>query len=114
MCENSKTMTESRHTEEMTRAAERFTEAARELTLAVDRLAQILERQEGWKPGEALLSVLGAGGLPEKQANRLADEVVHEVRAEHWVDRTPERGPITPEEAEEWKRRRDERRAGGA
>lgn len=103
-----------RQTQDMTRAAERFAEAARELTSAVDRLSSILERQEERKPGETLLSLLGSGGLPEEEANRLAHEVVHEVRAELWADRKPERGPITPEEAEVWRRRRDERRAEGA
>ncbi len=96
--------------EEMTRAAREFAEAARELTAAVDRLSRVLENRDG----ESLLSILGSGGMSEKEANKLADEVVHEVRAELWADRKPERGPLTPEEAEEWKRRRDARRAEGA
>lgn len=96
MCENSETVTERRQTEEMARAAECLAGAAGELASAVDRLARILERQEGRKPGEALLSALGSGGLPEEQANKLADETVREVRAELWSDRKPERGPIIP------------------
>ncbi len=96
--------------EEMTKAAREFTEAARDLTAAVDRLSRILENRER----ESLLSMLGSGGLSEEEANELADKVVHEVRAELWADRKPERGSLTPEEAEEWKRRRDARRAEGA
>lgn len=92
--------------EEMTKAAREFTEAARDLTAAVDRLSRILENCER----ESLLSMLGSGGMSEEEANKLADEVVHEVRAELWEVRKPERGPLTSEEAEEWKRRRDERR----
>lgn len=96
--------------EEMTKVAREFTEAAKELTAAVDRLSRIIEHRERG----SLLSMLGSGGMSEEDANRLADEAVHEVRAELWADRKPERAPITPEEAEEWKRRRDERRAEGA
>ncbi len=107
-------MSESEQAQDVTRAAREFTEAARELTAAVDRLSRILERQEDHRrPGEALLSLLGSGGLPEEEAKTLAHEAVQEVRAELWAGREPEREPITTEEAEEWKRRRDARRAEG-
>lgn len=89
-------MAERNQAEEITKAAREFTEAARELTAAVDRLSRILDNRDG----DSLLSILGSGGLSEDEANRLADEAVHKVRAELWADRKPERGPITPEEAE--------------
>jgi hypothetical protein len=71
----------------MAKAARGCTDAARELTAAVDRLARILENRERG----SLLSMLGSGSVSEEEANRLADEVVHEVRAELWADRKPER-----------------------
>lgn len=77
--------------EEMSRAADRF-------AAAVDEFARQLERLRPPKP------------LSEEELAELVDREVHAVREELYRDRKPERGPITPEEAEEWKRRRDERR----
>lgn len=77
-------------TEEMIRAANRFAEAAERLSSSLDRL------QESWRyerteyegargkrlPGELMLGFLGAGGLPDKEAGELADEIVHRAREE--------------------------------
>lgn len=78
-------------TDEMSRAVDRFAAAVEEFSRQVERL----------RPPER---------LSEEELAELVDREVHAVREELYRDRKPERGPITPEEAEEWKRRRDERR----
>ncbi|MBA2693552.1 MAG: hypothetical protein H0U65_13850 [Rubrobacter sp.] len=81
--------------EEMSRAADRFAEA-------VDEFGRHVERLRPSKP------------LSEEELAELVDREVHAVREELYEDRKPERGPLTLEEAEEWKRRRNGRRAEGA
>ena len=99
--------------QEMTLAAREMTEAARELRRAVDRLAELHQRPNR---ASALIELLGSGGLPEEETERLAREAVHEVRAEISREReaseTDEEKlpPLTTEEISEWERRREERR----
>lgn len=90
--------------------AREMTEAARELRRAVDRLAELHGRSDR---ASALTELLGSGGLPEEEADRLSREAVHEVRAE--ISREREAGeeklpPPAPEEIRAWERRREERR----
>lgn len=77
--------------EEMSRAVDRFAEAVEEFSRQVERL----------RPSES---------LSEEELAELVDSEIHAVREELYKDRKPERGSLTPEEAEEWKRLRDERR----
>lgn len=99
--------------QEMTRAAREMTEAARELRHAVDRLAKLHQLPNRTS---TLTELLGSGRLPEEEAEQLAREAVHEVRAE--ISREREAGetdeeklpPLTQEEIGEWERRREERR----
>lgn len=78
-------------TEDMSRAIDRFSAAVEEFARQVERMNQ------PEPPGEEELA-------------ELVDREVHAAREELYAGREPERGPLTPEEAEEWKRRRDERR----
>ncbi len=78
-------------TEEMRRAADRLADAVDEFARQVERL----------RPPEP---------LSEEELAELVDREVHAAREELYKDRKPERGPLTPEEAEEWSRLRDERR----
>jgi hypothetical protein len=100
----------------MSQAAHEFTDAARELTLALNRFLSFVERgyseiYEGWGerlPGTLVRHFLGAGGLPDDEAGKLADEAVHRAREElGWTSL-----PHVPgqEEIEEWSQRREERR----
>jgi hypothetical protein len=99
--------------QEMTRAAREMTQAARELRRAVDRLAELHQLSNR---SSALTELLGSGGLSEEEADRLAREVVHEMRAE--ISREREAGatgearlpPPSPKEIKEWELRREERR----
>ena len=64
--------------QEMTRAAREMTEAARELRHAVDRLAELHQLPNRTS---TLTELLSSGRLHE-EAEQLAREAVHEVRAE--------------------------------
>ncbi len=63
----------------------------------------------------ALTDLLGSGGFPEEEADRLAREAVHEVRdeisGEREASETDEEKlpPPTSEEIKEWEHRREER-----
>jgi hypothetical protein len=93
--------------------AQEMTQAARELRHAVDRLAELHQLSNR---ASALTELLGSGGLSEEEADQLAREAVHDVRAEISHERelseTDEEKlpPPTPEETKEWERRREERR----
>jgi len=99
--------------QEMTRAAREMTEAARELRRAVDRLAELHQLPNR---ASALTELLGSGGLPEEEVERLAWDAVHAVRAEISREREAsetdeEKLPSpTSKEIREWERRREERR----
>jgi hypothetical protein len=99
--------------QEMTRAAREMTEAARELRYAVDRLAELHQLSSR---ASTLMELLGSGGLSEEEADRLAREVVHKVRAEISQEREASETneeklpPPTSEEIREWERRTEERR----
>ena len=99
--------------QEMTRAAREMTQAARELRRAVDRLAELHQLSSR---ASALTELLGSGGLSEEEADRLAREAVHKVRAEISHERESSETdedklpPPTSEEIREWERRREERR----
>ncbi len=83
-------MTEWNQVEEMIRAADRFAEAAERLSASLDRFLEF-QRFEGmesgqaradWLPGELVLGLLGAGELPDEEAGRLANDIVHQARKE--------------------------------
>lgn len=99
--------------QEMTRAAREMTQAARELRRAVDRLAELHQLSSR---ASALTELLGSGGVSEEEADRLAREAVHKVRAEISHEREASETdedklpPPTSEEIREWERRREERR----
>lgn len=86
-------MAERSQAEDMSQAAERFAAAMEEFSRQVERLGAVR--------GEP---------LSEAEAARLADEAVHEVRSELWAGRKPEQPALTPEEIQDWERRRKERR----
>lgn len=97
--------------EEFTRAADQFTEAAKELSSSLDRFVEYQQerdlreyRQRGEESSHE--------GLPEKVAANIALEAVRETRKAMASGREKEQRfpPPTPEEVEEWERRREERR----
>ena len=93
--------------------AKEMTRAARELRRAVDRLEELHKLPNR---ASALTDLLGSGGLPEEEADRLAREAVREVRDELFREREASETdqeklpPPTSEEIKEWERRREERR----
>lgn len=111
----------------MARAARDMSRAARDMSQAADALRtwrdyeRILKalRDAGVEPEKIAQARLGdrilIRGLPEEVAAVIADESVHRVRKELARERTDEpKAPPTPEEVEDWERRRDERRRSEA
>lgn len=97
--------------EEMIRAADRFAEAARELTLALNRFLEYQggEYGETHNRGERLPGDwLGAGGLSDEEAGKLAHEAVHQARRE--LGRTGALPVPGSDEINTWEQRREERR----
>lgn len=97
--------------EEMIRAADRFAEAARELTLALNRFLEYQGGEYGEThdrgerlPGDLVLGLLGAGGLSDEEAEKLAHEAVHQARRE--LGRTGALPVPGPEEIKAWEQRR--------
>lgn len=111
---------ERNQAEEMSRAVDKFTEAVREFTWSINRLSEH-EEQLAWNASairEAFerslfeLERRSSGGLSDEVAGKIADESVHRVRKE--LAREPadqaKAPPPTPEEVEDWQKRRQERR----
>jgi hypothetical protein len=106
---------ERNQAEEMIRAADRFAEATRELTKSIDRFLEYQEYEYGRTrgrgerlPGDLVLGLLGAGGLSDEEAGKLAHEAVHKARRE--LGRTGTLPTPGPEEIKAWEQRREERR----
>lgn len=98
--------------EEFTRAADQFTEAAKELSSSLNRFLEYQqERDDLWEYGQRGEEPLHEG-LPEEVAANIAVEAVRETRKAMASGREKEQRfpPPTPEEVEEWERRREERR----
>jgi hypothetical protein len=88
------------------RQARELDEAARELSKAAKEIG---EAARLWKDREKAARADMEGGLPEDEAVRLANEAVHDVRREFGAGGFS-REAVTPAEAEDWVRRREERR----
>lgn len=100
MVRTERTGVESKEARELHEAARELQEAAREMSAAARSWMRL---QEPCGASE---------DLPEGEADQIAVEAVHEVRrrASFGAAGGFDRGPVTPEEAGEWARRREERR----
>lgn len=97
--------------EEFTRAAAQFTEAAKELSSSLDRFVEY-QQERDLREYRLRDEEPPHEGLPEEVAAKVAVEAVRETRKMMASGREKEQRfpPPTPEEVEEWERRREDRR----
>lgn len=99
---------------ELNEAARELSHAAREISVAARTWEELIERVLGTNLkdidlGELRRERAELSGLLEEEAAKVANDAVHEFRREAMGAGGFSRGAITPEEAEGWVQRREER-----